>query len=240
MRKILNDLAKDRSPQNIKANRNGKLVDLGLVNQFALHKFIPNKWFDWERSQNAKYMIIGQDWGPYVVLKKLIEEFDQTKANDKEYYRQFILGNFSSRTETFIANAIKSTYLNKFGSEFQNDQWDDILFTMSVLFTRQGKHFRGSHNFDAKKSFDISYPYVARQIEFVKPKVILTLGSMAFEVVNQVFELGYKDNLTQIIKSLEPNKTITLDNGTKIIPNFHPASYTPVAVQLDIWSKLWE
>lgn len=240
MQKILEDLKKENSPSKIRAIRKGEKIDLSLVNQFALHDIIPNKWFDWERSQNATYMVIGQDWGPYSVLKKMISDFDYSKKNDDEYYRKFLFKGFSSRTEKFILNAIRKTYFEKFKTEFKDNQWDDIFFTMSVLFTRQGKHFRGNHNFDPKQSFEISYPYVARQIETVKPKVILTIGGMAFDAVNRFFDLGYKDNLTNIIKSLESDRVIITKDGTKIIPNFHPASFTSPSLQMEIWKQMWE
>lgn len=240
MKRIIEDLRKDTSPSKIHATRNGKKVDLGLINQFALHEIIPNKWFDWERSQKAKYMVIGQDWGPYSMLKKLISDFDYSRKDDDKYYRRFLFKDFSSRTEKFILRAIKTTYFEKFKTEFEEEQWDNIIFTMSVLFTRKGKHFRGNHNFDPKQSFEISYPYVVRQIETVSPKVIITLGGMAFDVVNRHFNLGYKGSLTTIIKSLEPKGVITLSDGTKIIPNFHPASFTSPVQQMEIWGKIWE
>ena len=42
--------------------RKGKQINIGYVNQFALHDFIPNKWFDWQNRSDSEIMIIGQDW----------------------------------------------------------------------------------------------------------------------------------------------------------------------------------
>src|SRR5688572_21705985 len=70
MQDLINDLANDRSHNTIKASRKGVITDLSLVNQFALNKFIPNKWFDWIDRVDAEIMIIGQDWGPYIALQK--------------------------------------------------------------------------------------------------------------------------------------------------------------------------
>ncbi|QQR93623.1 hypothetical protein IPJ91_00510 [bacterium] len=60
--------------------RNGRQVNIGYVNQFALHDYIPNKWFDWKNRIDGKVMIIGQDWGPYSALLPFITEHETQKC----------------------------------------------------------------------------------------------------------------------------------------------------------------
>jgi|GEM_PF-4311674 len=235
---LIEQLRQDTAASKITALRKGVPADLGLVNQFQLHDFLPNKWFDWENRANAQIMILGQDWGPYSVLKsRYIDDYEAKALAPGFDYNAFMFSGFSSRTEKFILKAVQETYANAFG-QFEPKIWDDIIFTMAVLFTRQGKHFRGNHNFDPKKSALISYPYVARQLEIVKPKIIITMGGMPFEVVNKYYNLGYKGRtITSIIEEIGDG-VIRADN-TIIIPNFHPASYTDPNLQLKIWGKIW-
>lgn len=240
MQKLLYDLAHETQVSFIRAQRQGITTDLSLVNQFALHPLIPNKWFDWERRINAPIMIIGQDWGPYSVLKTYIDQYDSEVKNEGFDYEQFLCKQMSSRTEKFILNTIKETYIEKH-EKFDHAIYDKFFFTMAVLFTRHGKHFRGNHNFDERQSFEISYPYVARQIEIVKPKVIMPLGLLGLKLVTRYFDLPFRNrNLESVIDELESiGRCIHLTN-TMIIPNYHPASYTSPSQQKEIWSTIWE
>lgn len=238
MIELVAQLRQDTLAESITARRKGELVDLGLVNQYKLHDLIPNKWFDWVNRADAQIMIIGQDWGPYTALLKYVESYASESTKPDFDYSKFLFSKLSSRTEKFIIKAIESTYTEHFGN-FDPKVWDNIIFTMAVLFTRQGEHFRGSHNFDPKQSAAHSYPYVAKQIEIVKPKVILTSGGMGFDVVNKYFNLGFDGKtVTEVINEIGDG-VIKTDNTT-IIPNFHPASHTDPKLQMKIWSKIWK
>lgn len=238
MTKLVAELRADTQAEKISALRKGQRSDLGLVNHFRKHDLIPNKWFDWVARADSSIMIIGQDWGPYSALRKYVDNYALESVKPDFDYSKFLFSTFSSRTEKFILKAVEQTYTEKFG-KFDQAIWDDIIFTMAVLFTRQGEHFRGNHNFDPVQSALHSYPFVARQIEIVKPKIIVALGGMAFEVVNKYFRLGYEGKtITDVIVTLG-QESIHADN-TIIIPNFHPASHTDPKLQMQIWRKLWD
>jgi hypothetical protein len=238
MAALIEQLRQDTAAEQISALRKGDKANLGLVNHYRLHELIPNKWFDWVNRAEANIMIIGQDWGPYSALRKYIDSYAVESTKPDFDYSKFLFSTFSSRTEKFILKAVENTYTTHFG-EFDSRIWDDIMFTMAVLFTRQGEHFRGNHNFDPKQSAAHSYPFVSKQLEIVKPKIIITLGGMAFDVVNNYFNLEYAGKtLTTVIGELGDN-VISVKN-TIIIPNFHPASHTDPKLQLKIWSKVWK
>lgn len=193
MQDLLVDLRQDKSPQKINPP---------LINQFALHNRIPNRWFDWENRVNSKVMIIGQDWGPYLYLKKYIADPDKDHLS-------------SSRTEKFIINTLNS---------FDPTLINTIFFTVAIMFTRTGNLFRGNQNFNERQSFDISFPYLSRQITIVQPKVILTLGGLAFQAVNQHFNLNLSN---QKLKTTVEQGIITTSCNI-IIPAYHPAGiYCP-------------
>lgn len=238
MAALVAELKQDTRAAQICALRKGARVDLGLINHYQLHELIPNKWFDWVNRAEARIMIIGQDWGPYTALRKYVDSYAVESTKPDFDYAKFMFSAFSSRTEKFILKAVETTYIQQFG-EFDPKVWDNIMFTMAVLFTRQGEHFRGSHNFDPKQSAEISYPYVSKQLDIVQPHVIITLGGMAFDVVNRHFQLGYDgQTVTKVITDLGEN--VIRSGTTTIIPNFHPASHTDPKLQMRIWSKIWK
>lgn len=238
MAALVEQLKNDMDAEKITALRKGVKADLGLINHYRIHEIIPNKWFDWVNRAEANIMILGQDWGPYSALKKYVDRYEQESKTPDFNYPKFLFSSLSSRTEKFILKAVEKTYTDKFG-KFDPQIWDDIIFTMAVLFTRQGEHFRGNHNFDPKQSAQHSYQYVSKQIEIVKPKIIITLGGMAFDVVNQYFKLGYDGRtVTSVIEELKED--VIKKDDTVIIPNFHPASHTDHKLQMSIWSKIWE
>lgn len=238
--KLISDLSAETSIEKIIVRRKGEDIDVGMINPFKLHSFIPNKWFDWKDYLDARIMIIGQDWGPYIALEKYFSEYDLDSKQPDFDYHKFLFKTFSSRTEKFIMKNISTTFEEVFRKEMKTENWKDVIFSIAVLFTRKGKHFRGNHNFDPKKSLEISYPYLARQIDIVKPRIIMTLGGMAFEQVNRKFKLGFdKMNLTSVFNSLQ-EKYLKTSDGTIIIPNFHPASYVKPEIMLKQFKLTWK
>jgi hypothetical protein len=218
--------------------RNGIKINIGFVNQFALHKKIPNKWFDWENRINAKIMIIGQDWGPYSALLPYIEGFNKESINKNFDYDNFLFKTFSSRTEKFILQSIERSFEEEFNKKISKDVWREFVFTVAVLFTRQGNHFRGNEFYDEKFGVEQSYPYLKKQIEIIQPKVIMPLGGTAWKMIGEIFNLDYPETITNVITVLR-KKPIKI-NEQVIIPNFHPASHTDPKEQYQIWQTLWE
>lgn len=197
---------------DIRADNSCALINPPLINQFALHREIPNRWFDWENRVDSPIMIIGQDWGPYIHLKKYIED------PSRDHFA-------SSRTESFIIKTLNSIDLNLI---------DTIFFTVSVIFTRTGSLFRGSKNYNESRSFEVSFPYVSRQIDIIKPKIILTLGGLAFNTIDRHFKLGRgPGKLSEIVEAGE----IKLPDVV-IIPAYHPAAFVSPEIQLEAWEKL--
>jgi hypothetical protein len=203
MKNLLNSIRVDTSCERINPP---------LVNHFAIHSKIPNRWFDWENRIHSPVMIIGQDWGPYIHLRKYIDDPTQ------DHFA-------SSRTEKFIINTLNS---------IDTTLIDSIFFTVAVIFTRTGTLFRGSQNYNEAKSFDISFPYVSRQINIVRPKIILTLGGLAFKTIDQHFRLNAgSQKLNKIVSAGEFQI-----GDTVIIPAYHPAAFVSPQIQLKSWKKL--
>jgi len=239
MRDLISDMSKDLDSIKIFKTKKSQKVDLSLINQFAKLDHIPNKWFDWVRSANAQRVIIGQDWGPFSVLKDITSDFDPSRADEKEYYHDFLFKDFSSRTEKFIFKALNETYEAAHNRKVSPEEWEDIMFTMAVLFTRQGDKFRGTDNFAPKESAQISYPYFKRQLDIVSPTTVMCLGGMAMDCANQYYQLGLDGmKITHIVEESRPKGYFEKD-GVRIIPNFHPAAHVPPSEMMKQWELFW-
>jgi len=235
---LIERISQDITPTINYKLRNSKKVNIGYVNQFSLHNEIPNKWFDWAERVNAEIMIIGQDWGPYSVLKKYIEEYN-TRKNDKDFnLDKYYTETFSSRTEKFIISSLKKSYYEKYNKEIDMDVFNNIFFTVAIMFTRQGNHFRGNEFYDEKFGIKVSYIYLKEQIDIVKPKIIIPLGNTAWSMIRDIFKLyDYDLKISNVINNLGKNNIIIGD--TIIIPNYHPAAHINPNIQYDIWKKIW-
>lgn len=238
LQKLWEELAQNTAATKSIKIRKGRQINVGYVNQFSKHNFIPNKWFDWENKTNADIMIIGQDWGPYSALLPYIDNYEKLKDHEDFDYDRFLFSTFSSRTEKFIIKAIENTYKEKFKKCIDSEIWDRFFFTVAIMFTRQGSHFRGNEFFDEKLGIAQSLPYLLKQIEIIKPKVIMPLGGIAWHMLNEIFQLGMKDSISEIIMK-QDSKVIMVD-GINIIPNFHPASHTDPKIQLSLWERVWD
>ncbi len=235
--KLYLKLASDKGYQNIEAKRKGVVTGIPLVNQFSKNEFIPNVWFDWKYSIDASVIIIGQDWGPYIELNKIISRYKKHHQEESFSYDDFLLNTFHSRTENFILKALAETCPK--ANVSKKDFLKMFMFTVAVLFTRTGKHFRGNHNFDPKQSADHSYPYLKEQLDLVKPKVIITLGGLSLDQIERYFDMNLEGkNLTDKISKLEEGYVCV--NDIVWIPNFHPAAHVSPRLQKEIWSVVWD
>lgn len=238
MKQLWKELALNKKVTQSYKNRKGKKVNIGFINQFSLHNSIPNKWFDWENRVNVKILIIGQDWGPYSALLPYITKYEALKDQEDYNYDNYLFETFSSRTEKFIIKVVEKSYFEKFNKQITQEVWNNFFFTVAIMFTRQGNHFRGNEFFDEKLGIEESLPYLKKQIEIVKPKVIMPLGGIAWRMVNDIFNLKRNVTISQVIDE-QRAMPICIDD-VRIIPNFHPASHTNPEIQYNIWKTIWE
>lgn len=205
---------------------NLKCKEKSLINIYKNYEFsisIPSIWTDWFNRLDSKIMIIGQDWGPYIDMKK----FSNLLYNDKSNWKE-IIELEKSNTKKLLDNYIK---------ESSNGQYslDDIFITNAIMCARQGNSYRGN-NIDLKKSTINCSEYLLKQIEIVKPKVILTLGYYPLMSLSKI--LNFEINKT-LKETIENHFEIEIDNFV-IIPLYHPVAQVKKQEQLEQYKRIWK
>lgn len=197
-----------------------------LINIYKDYEFsvnIPSIWTDWFNRLDSKIMIIGQDWGPYVDMKKLHDSLKFDKSNWCE-----LIETEKSSTKKLLNEYIKTSSDNKY-------LLDDIFITNAIMCARSGDNYRGD-NIDLKKSTLNCQEYLKRQIEIVKPKVILTLGYYPLFSLSSIYNFKIEKTLSATI-NLTPE--VILDDIV-VIPLYHPVAQVKKTIQLSQYDRIWK
>lgn len=223
--KLLIELGKCEKCTNLKS-KNGK--DYELINLYKNNKFcknVPSIWTDWFNRLNSKIMIIGQDWGPYNDMKKLNEQYIENPTRDN--WRNLIEQE-KSNTKKQLENYIKESSNNK-------HNLNEMFITNAIMCARKGDNYRGD-NINLKKSTDNCKGYLAKQIEILKPKVILTLGYYPLLSLSKSYNFDIEKNLKDTINKM-PEINI---NDFIIIPLYHPVAQIKKSEQLEQYKRIWK
>lgn len=208
--------------------KNGR--DCSLVNIYRdefFGKSIPSIWTDWYRRLDSKIMIVGQDWGPFVDMEKLYDSYlasptfknwkvliDREKSLTKKMLTKFLVESAK------ICHATISM--------------DDIFITNAIMCARRGNNYRGD-NIDLLKSTIYCSGFLKRQVEIVKPKVIVTLGYYPLLSFATVYGFNISHKLSDVIRDMPVIK----QEDFVIIPCYHPTAQIKSEVQLARYQTIW-
>ena len=206
--------------------KNGKdysLINIYKDNQFC--KNIPSIWTDWFNRLDSKIMIIGQDWGPYSDMKMLNKLYLENQSKDNwEYLTEQEKSHTKKQLEYYIKESSNNKYILK-----------DIFITNAIMCARKGENYRGD-NINLKKSTSYCSKYLLKQIEIVKPKVILTLGYYPLYSLSKSYNFDICKNLKETIRNY-PEINV---NDYIIIPLFHPVAQVRKDEQLEQYKRIWK
>lgn len=223
---LISDMGNCNKCLNLK-NKNGKessLINIYKDNEFA--KKIPSIWTDWYNRINCKIMIIGQDWGPFIDMKQLNEEYKKEK--NKNNWKELIEKEKSSTKQRMTNYILES-------SKGKMRNLDNIFITNAIMCARKGDRYRGN-NIDLKNSTFNCKEYLERQIRIVQPKIILTLGYYPLKSVANIFDFEIKDTLRDTIQ----NTPIIKKENCIIIPLYHPVAQIKKEEQLKQYNRIWQ
>ena len=200
--------------------------DCSLINIYCdvdFGKSIPSIWTDWFHRMDSSIMIIGQDWGPYQEMKTLHDKLNYDKSNWKD-----LIESEKSNTKKLLAYYIEQSSQGTY-------TLDDLFVTNAILCARKGNSYRGD-NIDLKKSTLNCSKYLLRQIEIVKPKVIVTLGYYPLLSLASIFGFPISKTLKETIQCYPEIKVCDF----VIIPVYHPVAQIKKEEQLKQYQKIWK
>lgn len=202
-------------------NLNKSLINIYQNLDFSVN--IPSIWTDWFHRVDSSIMIIGQDWGPYQEMKTLHDKLNYDKSNWKN-----LIESEKSNTKKLLAYYIEQSSQGTY-------TLDDLFVTNAILCARKGNSYRGD-NIDLKKSTLNCSKYLLRQIEIVKPKVIVTLGYYPLLSLASIFGFPISKTLKETIQCYPEIKVYDF----VIIPVYHPVAQIKKEEQLKQYQKIWK
>lgn len=202
-------------------NLNKSLINIYQNLDFSVN--IPSIWTDWFHRMDSSIMIIGQDWGPYQEMKTLHDKLNYDKSNWKD-----LIESEKSNTKKLLAYYIEQSSQGTY-------TLDDLFVTNAILCARKGNSYRGD-NIDLKKSTLNCSQYLLRQIEIVKPKVIVTLGYYPLLSLASIFGFPISKTLKETIQCYPEIKVCDF----VIIPVYHPVAQIKKEEQLKQYQKIWK
>lgn len=202
-------------------NLNKSLINIYQNLDFSVN--IPSIWTDWFHRMDSSIMIIGQDWGPYQEMKTLHDKLNYDKSNWKD-----LIESEKSNTKKLLAYYIEQSSQGMY-------TLDNLFVTNAILCARKGNSYRGD-NIDLKKSTLNCSKYLLRQIEIVKPKVIVTLGYYPLLSLASIFGFPISKTLKETIQCYPEIKVCDF----VIIPVYHPVAQIKKEEQLKQYQKIWK
>lgn len=220
---LISDMSECQKCMHIHFKNN---IDCSLINIYKNKKFakqIPSIWTDWLNRLDAKIMVIGQDWGPFNDMKKLNELLKDDKSNWNE-----LIESEKSNTKKLLENYIKESSNNKYSL-------NDTFITNAIMCARQGNNYRGN-NINLKCSTVNCKEFLLRQIEIVKPKIVLPLGYYPLYSLSKIYNFKIENNLT---KTIEKYPIIKIKDFI-IIPLYHPVAQIKKERQMEQYNRIWQ
>lgn len=222
---LINDMGQCRKCMLIhsKNNRDCSLINIYKNKEFATS--IPSIWTDWYNRLDSKIMVIGQDWGPFEDMKRLNEKYLENPT--RENWIQII------EEEKSLTKKLFTKYLSE-SSHGKMNSLHAIYITNAIMCGRQGNNYRGN-NINLKYSTFNCKEFLFRQIEIVRPKVILTLGYYPLYSLATIYHFQIEENLT---KTIEKYPIIEVEDLV-IIPLYHPVAQIKRERQMEQYKKIW-
>lgn len=203
-------------------------IDCSLINIYNNIKFakeIPSIWTDWYNRLDSKIMVIGQDWGPFEDMKRLNKKYLENPTKEKWIK---IIDEEKSLTKKQLTKYLLESSNGKITSI------DAIYITNAVMCGRKGNNYRGN-NINLKCSTLNCKEFLFRQIDIVKPKVILTLGYYPLYSLSNILGFNIEKNLS---KTIEKYPVVEIEDFI-IVPLYHPVAQISKEEQLKQYYKIW-
>ncbi len=157
-----------------------------------------NLWSHWQGSLDAKILVIGQDWG------EKPDEISNTFWTNDPTYPSLTGDRKEIPQHKYVTdNNLAHIVWEALGLDLKGKQ--DIFFFTNAVLCYRDKGFTGAINPDWFKNCQ---PYCASLIEIIKPKAIVTLGSMPLRALLYRGSLSYDESFADPDKKLKISKSM--------------------------------
>lgn len=232
------------SEKKKEADRYDGLINIFQNDQMALN--IPSIWTDWINRADSKLMIVGQDWGPYIDMERLHKtycKFVVAERDRREAWSE-IVNEPESMTKKLMTEYIVQS-AKEMGIGVDETILDSFFVTNAVLCARKGTNYRGNNNFKPKFCTENCAAKLKRQIEIIKPLVIITLGYWPFYSIAKSYDIRvYKtlgENLVRYSSDINNIVNISNDNSPiYVLPVYHPTAQVKKTDQISYYRLMWK
>lgn len=221
----------------------------GLINIFQNEQFalnIPSIWTDWINRSDSKLMIVGQNRGPYIDMERLHNKYFEfiVEKDDRKKAWSEIVNEPESMTKKLMTEFIVQSAKEK-GIIVDETILDSFFVTNAVLCARKGTNYRGNNNFKPKFCTENCADKLKKEIEIIKPLVIITLGYWSFYSIGKSYGIPvYKtlgENLVRYSSNINNIINISKDNApTYVLPVYHPTAQIKKNDQISYYCLMWE
>ena len=214
-------LVQDRKAYRYKCNGIVNPSELLIKNDEHL-----NGWAYWYGNLDADILVVGQDFG------------------DVNYYKEYqgldCCTNITNKNLIKLFNQLGIILKDPYNSDHENK----LYFTNAILGAKVGvpstKNLNGGMATPIKKKewfADTSIQFIKPLIDIIKPKVIITLGRMAYQVMSIIYSLEKKS-----LKKLVESDPIILPGNIKLFALYHCSGLGLISrnfeTQLEDWKKV--
>ncbi len=194
--------------------------DLGLTNPSVCEGGIYDNtghigpWTQWQGNLDAELMVVAQDWGgtEYYIEHEGVEEDTNT-------------------TNKRICDLLASVGLH-IALPQQPQPTRPAFFTNSVLCLRPGRLTDG--NVRSRCFTNCSRTFLRPQVELVNPKVVVTLGYMAYRSLVTAFGKHPRLRMREAVQEV-----VQLTDRTLLVPVFHPGNNGTRSRRLEKQKEDW-
>jgi len=153
-------------------------------------------WSQWQGNHNAEILVVGQDWGD-------IDYFINNHGKDSD-------DNPTNNNLIELFNVINIDI----GLPSKPNKSAPVFFTNSILGIKTNGKMSGKVS--QKWAKESTQEFLLPLIELIKPKVIITLGAIAYKEISKIYGLP-TNSLTKIVCETPKFEV----QGLKIYPRFH-------------------
>jgi len=161
-------------------------------------------------------------------FRQLQKKFAILQEENKNNWRRLIETEKSSTKKMLTKYIVES-------SKGKVNNLDEIYITNAIMCARKGNNYR-SDNIKLKECSLNCSKYLERQIDIVKPKIILTLGFYPLLSLSKIFDFKIDKTLSDNINNYGSFNI----KDMIIIPLYHPAAQINKEKQMEQYKKIWK